>query len=171
VRFPVSDPGGEGLTPDRVRRACDASLRRLDVDEIDLYLLNAPDPSVPARGHAGRAGRAGARGQGAGARLLELPRLPACSLVERSIELELLPTTRFAGGAGLGAGGITAPIIGPRTLEQLEGLLGATELTLNADERTRLEAHAPPPDVYPQRMLREQAGIGDPAVLTRPRAQ
>jgi aryl-alcohol dehydrogenase-like predicted oxidoreductase len=43
----VSDPGGEGLAPERVRRACDASLRRLGVDEIDLYLLNAPDPSVP----------------------------------------------------------------------------------------------------------------------------
>jgi hypothetical protein len=50
-------------------------------------------------------------------------------------------------------------------------LLGATELTLSADVRARLEAHAPPPDVYPQRMLREQAGIGDPVVLARPRAQ
>src|SRR3712207_5521136 len=28
VRFPVSDPGGEGLAPDRIRAACDASLRR-----------------------------------------------------------------------------------------------------------------------------------------------
>ena len=71
----------------------------------------------------------------------------------------------------LGTEGITAPIIGPRTLGQLEGLLGATEVKLTADERARLEAHAPPPDVYPQRMLREQAGIGDPAVLRRRRSQ
>jgi aryl-alcohol dehydrogenase-like predicted oxidoreductase len=68
----------------------------------------------------------------------------------------------------LGVDGVTAPIIGPRTLEQLEDLLGATELTLSAEERARLEAHAPPPDVCPQRMLREQAGIGDPAQLRRP---
>jgi aryl-alcohol dehydrogenase-like predicted oxidoreductase len=36
VRFAVSDPGGEGLAPDRIRAACDASLRRLGIDVIDL---------------------------------------------------------------------------------------------------------------------------------------
>src|SRR5215210_9537803 len=35
VRMPVSDPPGEGLAPDRVRAACDASLQRLRVDVID----------------------------------------------------------------------------------------------------------------------------------------
>src|SRR3954451_21060213 len=39
VRWPVSDPPGEGLAGDRVRAACDASLRRLGVDVIDLYQL------------------------------------------------------------------------------------------------------------------------------------
>jgi aryl-alcohol dehydrogenase-like predicted oxidoreductase len=47
VRFPVSDPGGEGLAPERIRKACDASLRRMGIDTIDLYMLHAPDPSVP----------------------------------------------------------------------------------------------------------------------------
>ena len=47
VRFAVSDPGGEGLAPDRIRAACDASLRRLGVDVIDLYQVHAPDPDVP----------------------------------------------------------------------------------------------------------------------------
>ena len=47
VRFAVSDPGGEGLAPDRIRAACDASLRRLGVDVIDLYQVHAPDPTVP----------------------------------------------------------------------------------------------------------------------------
>ena len=264
VRFGVSDPGGEGLSPDRVRRACDASLRRLGVEEIDLYLVNAPDPSVPLEDTLQtldalvRAGKVRALGcSNFPAYLLAWAVAlqdregwspfvvfePQYSLVERSIELELLPFCRAAGlgvvcwgplGAGflsgryrpgvappegsrmadagddweeaphrraidrnfrvvaeasaiadahgasipevaiawlLGTEGITAPIIGPRTLEQLEGLLGATELTLSADERARLEAHAPPPDVYPQRMLREQAAIADPAVLTRRRAQ
>ena len=47
VRFSVSDPGGEGLAPDRVRAACEASLRRLRLDVIDLYQVHAPDPTVP----------------------------------------------------------------------------------------------------------------------------
>src|SRR5262245_15508631 len=37
VRFEVSDPPGSGLAADRVRAACDASLRRLGIDVIDLY--------------------------------------------------------------------------------------------------------------------------------------
>jgi aryl-alcohol dehydrogenase-like predicted oxidoreductase len=262
VRFQVSDPGGEGLSPDRIRKACDASLRRLGVDEIDLYQVNAPDPDVPiedtleALDGLVRAGRVRALGcSNFPAYLLAwavaiqdregwapfISLQPQYSLVERSIELELLPFCRAAGlgvlpwgplGAGfltgryrpgqtppagsrmadagddweeaphrrgiernfrvvgeasaiadahgatiaevalawlLGTEGVTAPIIGPRTLEQLDGLLGATELTLSAEERARLQAHAPPPDVYPQRMLREQAGIGDPAELRRPK--
>ncbi|GAA2464117.1 aldo/keto reductase [Streptomyces macrosporus] len=33
--------------PSYVRRACDASLRRLQIDEIDLYQLHRVDPEVP----------------------------------------------------------------------------------------------------------------------------
>ena len=55
----------------------------------------------------------------------------------------------------LGVEGVTAPIVGPRTFEQLEGLLGADVIELTADERARLAAPAPPPEVYPQRMLAE----------------
>src|SRR5215210_3215618 len=36
VRLSVSDPAGEGPGPDRIPAACDARLRRLGVDEIDL---------------------------------------------------------------------------------------------------------------------------------------
>jgi aryl-alcohol dehydrogenase-like predicted oxidoreductase len=262
VRFPVSDPGGEGLSPERIRKACDASLRRLGVDEIDLYQVNAPDPDVPledtleALDGLVRAGKVRALGcSNFPAYLLAwavaiqdregwspfISLQPQYSLVERSIELELLPFCRAAGlgvlawgplGAGflarryrpgemppvgsrmadagddweeaphrrgvernyrvvaeasaiadahgatiaqvalawlLGTDGVTAPIVGPRTLEQLDGLLNATELTLSAEERARLEAHAPPPELYPQRMLREQAGIDHPAELRRPR--
>ena len=77
VRFPVSDPGGQGLAPDRIRAACDASLRRLGVDEIDLYQVHAPDPDVPLEDDARGARRARAGGQGARARRLELPGLAA----------------------------------------------------------------------------------------------
>src|SRR5919198_476136 len=46
LRFSVSDPGGDGLAPDRIVKACDASLRRLGIDVIDLYQVHAPDPAV-----------------------------------------------------------------------------------------------------------------------------
>jgi pyridoxine 4-dehydrogenase len=51
-------PSGESATgeligwtpnghPDHLRSACEASLRRLRVERIDLYQLHTPDPSVP----------------------------------------------------------------------------------------------------------------------------
>jgi aryl-alcohol dehydrogenase-like predicted oxidoreductase len=59
----------------------------------------------------------------------------------------------------LGTDGVAGPVIGARTLEQLEDLLPAADLHLSDEERARLEAPAPPPPIYPQRMLREQVGI------------
>jgi aryl-alcohol dehydrogenase-like predicted oxidoreductase len=261
-RFAVSDPGGQGLAPDRIVRACDASLRRLGTDVIDLYQLHAPDPDVPieetleALDGLVRAGKVRAVGASnfpawllAWSVALQdregwapfVSFQPQYSLVERSIEIELLPFCRAAGlgvipwgplGAGflsgkyargerppegsriadadetleeaydrraiernfrvvdaageiaeargatipqvalawlLGTAGITAPILGPRTFEQLEDVLGADGLELTADERARLEAPAPPPPVYPQRMLREQSGIADPPAVARQR--
>ena len=67
----------------------------------------------------------------------------------------------------LGTPGVTAPIIGPRTFEQLEDLLGADAVELSGDERARLEAPAPPPPAYPQRMLSEQVGIAEYPPLAR----
>jgi aryl-alcohol dehydrogenase-like predicted oxidoreductase len=252
VRFSVSDPGGAGLSADRIARACEASLRRLGTDVIDLYQVHAPDPDTPleetleALDGLVRAGKVRALGVSnfpgwllAWAVALQdrhgwapfVSLQPQYSLVERSIELELLPFCRAAGlgvipwgplGAGflsgkyargerppegsrmadagddweeapdrraiernfrvvdaageiaeargvsipqvalawlIGTPGVTAPIIGPRTYDQLEDLLGADAVELTADERARLEDPAPPPALYPQRMLREQVGI------------
>jgi aryl-alcohol dehydrogenase-like predicted oxidoreductase len=261
-RFAVSDPGGAGLAPDRIVRACDASLRRLGTDVIDLYQVHAPDPDVPiehtleALDGLVRAGKVRAVGASnfpawllawsvavqdreGWAPFVSLQ--PQFSLVERSLELDLLPFCRAAGlgvipwgplGAGflsgkygrgerppegsrmadagdtieeaphrraiernfrvvdvageiaeargatiaqvalawlLGTDGITAPIVGPRTFEQLEDVLGAGGLELTPEERERLEAPAQPPDVYPQRMLREQNGIRDVPSVARAR--
>jgi aryl-alcohol dehydrogenase-like predicted oxidoreductase len=58
-----------------------------------------------------------------------------------------------------GVEGVVAPILGPRTMAHLDDLLGAADLELSADERVRLEAPAPPPDLYPNRMLTEQVGL------------
>ena len=46
-------------------------------------------------------------------------------------------------------------------------MLGAADLQLTDDERARLESHAPPPAMYPQRMLSEQVGLGELATLRR----
>jgi aryl-alcohol dehydrogenase-like predicted oxidoreductase len=251
VRFAVSDPGGEGLAPDRIRAACDASLRRLGIDVIDLYQVHAPDPTVPleetleALDGLVRAGKVRALGASnypawllAWAVALQdrngwspfVSLQPQYSLVERSAELDLLPFTRAAGlgvlpwgplGAGFLTGrykrdamptegrvvdagddleeaahrravernfrvidaaeeiaaaheatvpqvalawlrqveGVTAPIIGPRTYEQLEDLLGCVDVSLSDDERARLEEPAPPPEISPQRMLHGQIGL------------
>jgi aryl-alcohol dehydrogenase-like predicted oxidoreductase len=262
VRFAVSDPGGAGLAPDRIVKACDASLRRLGTDVIDLYQVHAPDPDVPleqtleALDGLVRAGKVRALGASnfpawllAWAVAIQdregwspfISFQPQYSLVERSVELELLPFCRAAGlgvipwgplGAGfltgkytrgaappqgsrmadadesleesrerraiernfrvvdaaaeiaaargatiaqvalawlIGTDGVTAPIVGPRTIEQLEDVLGADALELTSDERARLQAPAPPPQLYPQRMLLEQCAIGDVPSVTRAR--
>jgi aryl-alcohol dehydrogenase-like predicted oxidoreductase len=260
LRFAVSDPGGSGLARDRVVAACDASLRRLGTDVIDLYQVHAPDPDVPleetleALDGLVRAGKVRALGVSnfpawllAWAVALQdregwasfISLQPQYSLVERSIEVEILPFCRAAGvqvipwgplGAGflsgkyargerppegsriadasesleeayarraiernfrvvdvageiadergatipqvalawlLGTEGIAAPIVGPRTFAQLEDVLGADGVELTPEERARLEAPAPPPPMYPQRMLHEQVGMGELAVLAR----
>src|SRR5579875_1957870 len=41
------EEGTGGAKPDYVRKALEASLRRLDTDRIDLYQLHRPDPETP----------------------------------------------------------------------------------------------------------------------------
>ena len=51
--------------PEYVRQACDASLRRLGIDHIDLYYQHRVDPETPIEETVGAMSRAGRRGQGA----------------------------------------------------------------------------------------------------------
>src|ERR671918_2507089 len=133
VRMKVSDPPGSGLAPDRVPAACDARLRRLGTDVIDLYQVHAPDPDVPleatleALDGLVRAGKVRALGASnfpgwllAWAVALQdrerwapfVSLQAQYSLVERSIEMEILPFCRAAGlgvipWGPLGAGFLT----------------------------------------------------------------
>ena len=62
----VRGPDGANLIdgrPDHVLRACDASLRRLGVDEIDLYYQHRVDPKVPIEDTVGAMARLVERGK------------------------------------------------------------------------------------------------------------
>ena len=54
---------------------------------------------------------------------------------------------------------VAAPIIGPRTPEQLEDVLGAAKVRLSDEQIERLGRHTAPPETYPQRFLLSQSGI------------
>lgn len=64
VRDP-NDPSvrGQNGRPEYVKAACDASLKRLGVDEIDLYYLHRKDPEVPIEETVGAMGELVAAGK------------------------------------------------------------------------------------------------------------
>ena len=153
VRFSVSDPGGSGLAPQRIRAACDASLRRLGIDVIDLYQVHAPDADVPieetleALDSLVREGKVRTLGASnfpgwllAWALAVQdregwapfISLQPQYSLVERSVELDLLPLCRAAGVATLPWGPLGAGFLSGRyTRESLpEGLQWQYEIFL-----------------------------------------
>jgi aryl-alcohol dehydrogenase-like predicted oxidoreductase len=41
------DPSDRGLSRDRILRQIDGSLRRLGVEQVDMYLIHEPDPATP----------------------------------------------------------------------------------------------------------------------------
>jgi aryl-alcohol dehydrogenase-like predicted oxidoreductase len=112
-RFPMADePNGLGNSRRHLRRALDASLRRLGVDHVDLYQLHAWDPHTPLEetlrflDDAVRAGKIGYPGLSnftgwqlqravdvAGHQHLAVPVTlqPAYSLLVRGIEHEIVP--------------------------------------------------------------------------------
>jgi aryl-alcohol dehydrogenase-like predicted oxidoreductase len=51
--------------------------------------------------------------------------------------------------------GVTAPIIGTRTLEQLESNLGGAGWSLSAEQRARLDAASEPVETYPYNFIRK----------------
>jgi len=98
--------------PDYIRQACDASLRRLGVDHVDLYQLHRVDPNVPIEESVGamaelvRAGKTRAIGLSeAGpntlrraAKVHPIASLQTeYSLLTRDAETEVLPTCRELG--------------------------------------------------------------------------
>ncbi len=223
-------PNDGKLSALNIRRACDASLARLNTDYIDLYQMHHVDRATPwdeiweamevlrQQGkilYVGSSNFAGwhiAQGQEAARRRGTLGLVSEQSiynLVERTVELEVLPAAQAyglgvipwsplhggllggilrkqaEGTAGRSTGGraaeaieehrpaieaweafcdargegpgdvalawllhqpaVTAPIVGPRTLEQLDGALRALEITLDADALARIDEIFPGP--------------------------
>ncbi len=220
-------PNESRLSALHIRRACEASLRRLQTDYIDLYQMHHIDRDTPweeiwqameqlvregkvlyigssnfAGWHIAQANEAARRRNFMGlvseqslynlsARMIELEVIPAC----QSYGVGIIPWSPLGGGllggvlqkvaegrradarmqeriekhrAQLEAyegfcreigerpadvalawllrqPAVTAPIIGPRTLDQLNGSLRALEMTLNDEVLARLDAIWPGP--------------------------
>lgn len=221
-------PNDTFLSALNIRRACDASLKRLQTDYIDLYQMHHVDRNTPWDeiweamevlrdqgkilyvGSSNHAGWHIVKGQEVARRRHFLGLVSEQSLynlTQRSIELELLPACRDYGigvipwsplGQGLLGGilrkerdtgrsasgrtakaleaqrdkveayegfcddlgehpadvglawllhqpGVTVPIVGPRTVEQLDGSLRALEISLGEKELGRLDEIFPGP--------------------------
>ncbi len=228
------DPNARGNSRRHIIEQCEASLRRLQTDYIDLYQLHRPQPDIPidetlrALDDLVRAGKIRYFGTSTFAAWQVVESLwvskeyglnrTICeqqpyNLLDRRVERELLPMARTFGIAtipwsplagGLLTGkysrnqpppedsrfasvarnpmqqrrmndniwdviegleplakekgatlsqfalawvmaqpGVTSPIIGPRTMEQLEDNLKALDLTITAEDRARIDAIIP----------------------------
>jgi aryl-alcohol dehydrogenase-like predicted oxidoreductase len=131
IRGPNGERGaGFNGHPDYVPQACDASLKRLGIDAIDLYYLHRVDPKVPIEDTVGAMARLVEAGKvrhiglcEAGARTLERAHatypLAALqteySLWSRDVETEILPIVQrlgigFVAYAPLGRGFLTGAL-------------------------------------------------------------
>ncbi|ABG05675.1 aldo/keto reductase [Rubrobacter xylanophilus DSM 9941] len=124
--------------PEYVRRACDASLRRLGVDHIDLYYQHRVDPEVPIEETVGamkelvEAGKVRHIGLSEAAprtirRAHAVHPVAALqteySLFSRDVEAEILPTVRelgigFVAYSPLGRGFLTRRFLSPEDLPE-----------------------------------------------------
>ena len=99
-------PNGVNGRPEYVMQACEASLKRLGEDVIDLYYQHRVDPSRADRGHRRRDGEAGAAGQGEAPRAVgseagdDPPRAQGASDRRVQTEYSLLYRDRGRGDAG-----------------------------------------------------------------------
>lgn len=231
----AEDPNARGNSRRHVIEQCEASLRRLQTDYIDLYQIHRPQPDIPidetlrALDDLVRSGKVRYLGTSTYAawqlveslwvsKELGLNRFvceqPPYNILDRRVERELLPAAQtfgfaiipwspLAGGlltgkysrgaqppadsrfAAVGRNplqqrrmneavfdvvdglrplaesvgktlsqlalawcaqqpGVTSAIIGPRTMDQLQDNLGATDLTLTDDLRAEIDALVPP---------------------------
>lgn len=111
-------PEHQGASPEHIRRAIEGSLRRLDMDYVDVYMLHRPDPDTPIEATLEALHRLVEQGKARSiacsnltgwqvadadwtSRSRGLARFVAAenrySLLDRSVERELLPACRRFG--------------------------------------------------------------------------
>ncbi len=78
---------------------------------------------------------------------------PLMEGVDRLADVKNITSSQFAIAWCLHIPGITCPIIGPRTVEQLKDNMGALEVSLNADEMKAVDAMNPPGELCRDRNL------------------
>ena len=135
LRMPDGSPAMNGR-PDYVPKACEASLKRLGVDTIDLYYLHRVDPATPIEDTVGAMARLIEQGKirhiglsEAGARTIRRAHAThpitalqtEYSLWTRDVESEILPTCRelgigFVAYGPLGRGFLTGSIASEASL-------------------------------------------------------
>lgn len=108
----VHHPGAAGSPPIQARHAVEASLKRLELDHIDLYYLHRVDPQIPIEESVGELGRLQDEGKIGGVGVSEasanaIRRAHAVhpltalqseySLWTRDVEVEILQTVRELG--------------------------------------------------------------------------
>ena len=138
VRGPDGSFAGVSGKPDYVIQACEASLRRLNVDTIDLYYQHRVDPKTPIEDTVGAMAELVAAGKVRFLGLSEaapetIRRAHAVhpitalqteySLWSRDVEAEIIPTCRdlgigFVPYSPLGRGFLTGQIKGPEDLTE-----------------------------------------------------
>ena len=156
IRGPGGQRGGVNGKPDYVPVACEASLKRLGIDHIDLYYIHRIDPNVPIEDTVGAMARLVEQGKvrylglcEAGANTIRRAHkthpLTALeteySLWTRDVEAEILPTLRE-----LGIGLVPYSPLG-------RGFLSGTFAEPQRPDRSRPPARA---SALPGRQFREE---------------
>jgi aryl-alcohol dehydrogenase-like predicted oxidoreductase len=155
--------GGSDAAPVRARDAVEASLKRLGVDQIDLYYLHRVDPRVPIEDSVGELGRLQDEGKIGGvgvseASAAEIRRAHAAypvtalqseySLWTRGVELEILPTVLelgigFVAYSPLGRGFLAgSEVVDPKDRRHAHPRFQPEAVAANSRRRTTVEAVA-----------------------------
>lgn len=98
---PVREKWDRDGRPEHLREACEASLKRLKIERIDLYQMHAPDPKVPYEDSIGELAKLQKEGK---IRHIGLSNVP-CSLIEQALERTPIVTVQnmynVNGGGGM----------------------------------------------------------------------
>jgi aryl-alcohol dehydrogenase-like predicted oxidoreductase len=193
VRGPDGAMRGLNGRPEYITQACDASLRRLGVDHVDLYQLHRVDPSTPIEDSVGALAALQAAGKVrhiglSEAQPADIARAVATatiatlqteySLWERHVEAEILPLCRrhgigFLAYSPLGRGGLTGRFRSPADLEPGDfraqnERFSAENLQVNLKLVEQVEAIAREKHVTPAQLALAWLLAQDPSIVPIP---